>query len=109
MNIDSYNENLRAADAARAFRRPQPSGLAGWQARQKAREDAELAPYAIVKDGYEYCVTFEGKGSSVNRFRTRREALEAARELKARYDAPKDADEPSELMKQIMSVYAMFA
>lgn len=109
MNNDTYNEDLRARDVARTFRRPQPSGLADWQARKKAREADALAPYAIVKDGYEYCVTFEGKGSEVNRFRTKREALEVVHRLKAQYDARKHADEPSELMSQIMSVYAMFA
>ena len=86
LSIESYNEGLRAMDAAKAFRRSQPSGLAGYQARKNAQEAAELAPYAVVKDYYEYCVTFEGKGSSVNRFKTKREALMVARELKRRYD-----------------------
>jgi len=86
MSIDTYNENLRAMDAARAFRRRQPSGLANYQARKQAQENDALAPYAIVKDCYEYCITFEGRGSEVNRFRTKREALMVAQELKRRYD-----------------------
>ena len=87
MSIDAYNDNLRAQDAARSFRRRQPSGLANYQARKKAQENDALAPYAIVKDCYEYCVTFEGRGSEVNRYPTKREALMVAQELKRRYDA----------------------
>lgn len=86
MSIEAYNENLRAMDVARSFRKPQPSGLAGWQAKKKAQENERLAPYAVVKDCYEYCVTFNGVGSSINRFRTKREALMVAQELKRMYD-----------------------
>lgn len=93
MRIDEYNAQLRAQDAARAIRRPQPRGLAGWQARRAAEEADALKPYAVVKDGYEYAVTFEGRGSSVNRFRTKRDALETVQALRARWDANRRLDE----------------
>ena len=92
MSIDAYNENLRAQDAARSFRRRQPTGLAGYQARKKAQENDAIAPFAIVKEYYEYCITFEGQGSSIHRYSTKREALMVAQELKRRYDERNSAN-----------------
>lgn len=63
MTIDEYNENLKAMDRIRAYRKPQPKGLAKHLALKMEKENAMLAPFSIEKDFYgEYMVR---KGAAV--------------------------------------------
>ena len=78
-NIDEYNELLKLQESARYRRKPQPEGLAIYQARKAKAEAEKLAPYSVVKDAYystaPWHVRYDGK-NLCEFFETKKAAIE---------------------------------